>query len=67
MTDGSGAETRRQQSDLGLAAQKVHCREETYAKYDPAKGGNPLESFAVPKVDLDKTSIAGFDRKDLPV
>jgi hypothetical protein len=40
---------------ISVSRHKVHCHEEAYAKYDPAKGGNPLESFAVPKVDLDKT------------
>jgi hypothetical protein len=40
---------------ISVSRHKVHCHEEAYAKYDPAKGGSPLESFAVPKVDLDKT------------
>jgi hypothetical protein len=40
---------------ISVSRHKVNCHEEAYAKYDPAKGGNPLENFAVPKVDLDKT------------
>jgi hypothetical protein len=39
---------------ISVSRHKVHCHEEAYAKYDPVKGGNPLENFAVPKVDLDR-------------
>ena len=39
---------------ISVSRHKVHCHEEAYAKYDPSKGGNPLENFAVPKIDLDK-------------
>jgi hypothetical protein len=31
---------------ISVSRHKVHCHEEAYAKYDPSKGGNPLESFA---------------------
>jgi hypothetical protein len=37
---------------ISVSRHKVHCHEEAYAKYDPTTGGNPLENFAVPKVDL---------------
>jgi hypothetical protein len=40
---------------ISVSRHKVHCHEEAYAKYDPAKGGNPLDNFAAPKLDLDKT------------
>jgi hypothetical protein len=36
-----------------VSRHKVHCHKEAYAKYDPAKGGNPLEHFAVPKINLE--------------
>jgi hypothetical protein len=39
---------------ISVSRHKVHCHEEVYAKYDASKGGNPLENFAVPKIDLDK-------------
>ncbi len=39
---------------ISVSRHKVHCHEEVYAKYDPSKGGNPLEHFAVPKMDIDK-------------
>ncbi len=39
---------------ISVSRHKVHCHEEAYAKYDPAKGGTPLESFAVPKMGLEK-------------
>jgi hypothetical protein len=44
---------------ISVSRHKVHCHEETYAKYDPSTGGNPLEHFAVPKVDLEgeKTKV----------
>ncbi len=39
---------------ISVSRHKVQCHEEAYAKYDPSKGGNPLETFAVPKLDLEK-------------
>ncbi len=39
---------------ISVSRHKVHCHEEAYAKYDPSKGGIPLESFAVPRIELDK-------------
>jgi hypothetical protein len=39
---------------ISVSRHKVHCHEEAYAKYDPSTGGNPLENFAVPKVDIDR-------------
>jgi hypothetical protein len=39
---------------ISVSRHTVHCHEEAYTKYDPAKGGNPLENFAVPEVDLDR-------------
>ncbi len=44
---------------ISVSRHKVHCHEEAYAKYDLSTGGNPLEYFAVPKVDLEgeKTKV----------
>jgi hypothetical protein len=39
---------------ISVSRHKVHCHEEAYAKYDPSAGGNPLEKFAVPKVEIDR-------------
>ncbi len=47
---------------ISVSRHKVHCHEEAYAKYDPSKGGNPLENFAVPKIDLDKIKDKTEDR-----
>ena len=44
---------------ISVSRHKVHCHEEAYAKYDPATGGNPLEHFAVPKVDLENEKTKG--------
>jgi hypothetical protein len=37
----------------------VHCHEEAYAKYDSTTGGNPLEHFVVPKVNLEEEKTKG--------
>jgi hypothetical protein len=39
---------------ISVSRHKVQCHEEAYAKYDSSKGGNPLETFAVHKLDLEK-------------
>jgi hypothetical protein len=44
---------------ISVSRHKVHCHEEAYAKYDPSTGGNPLEHFAVPKVDLEGEKTKG--------
>ena len=44
---------------ISVSRHKVHCHEEAYAKYDPSTGGNPLENFAVPKVDLEGEKTKG--------
>ncbi len=46
---------------ISVSRHKVQCHEEAYAKYDPSKGGSPLETFAVPKLDLE-----GEDKRRKP-
>ncbi len=42
---------------ISVSRHKVHCHEEAYAKYDPLEGGNSLEHFAVPKMDINYQGI----------
>ena len=44
---------------ISVSRHKVHCHEETYTKYDHSTGGNLLEHFAVPKVDLEGEKTKG--------
>ena len=50
---------------ISVSRHKVHCHEEAYAKYDPTTGGNPLEHFAVPKVDLEGEKTKGENLKTI--
>ena len=50
---------------ISVSRHKVHCHEEAYARYDPTTGGNPLEHFAVPKVDLEGEKTKGENLKTI--
>jgi len=39
---------------ISVSRKKIIVHEEFYAKYDPAKGGLPLDNFAVPVVNLEE-------------
>ncbi len=39
---------------ISVSRKKIIVHEEFYAKYDPTKGGLPLDNFVVPVVNLDE-------------